>query len=94
MKHAQNLGATYTINTSDADSAGDLIQKIKGLTDGEGTSITIDTTGVPKLIEDGVQFTAQRGQFFFIGVPPPTTMLQVDPVGMMRVSISMTGIIS
>jgi Zn-dependent alcohol dehydrogenase len=85
------LGATHTINTNDADPIQDLIQEVKGVTGGEGTSITIDTTGVPKLIEDGVQFTARRGQFFFIGIPPPTTMLPVDVRSMIGVSTSVSG---
>lgn len=81
LRIAEALGATHTINTNDAD----LIQEVKKMTDGEGTSITMDTSGVPKLIEDGFHITAQRGQLFFVGSAPLAFSLSVNVIGMIGV---------
>jgi hypothetical protein len=81
LRIAEALGATHTINTN----AADLIQEITTVTSGEGTSIVMDTTGVPKLIEDGFHISAQRGHFFFVRSAPPTFSLSVNVIGMIGV---------
>jgi hypothetical protein len=42
------------LDTSDTDLK--LVEKIRELTDGNGSTITIDTTGVVSLIKDGLDF--------------------------------------
>lgn len=83
---AKSLGATHVINTSNTGKS--LAEEVRRITDGEGSSITIDTTGNMKLIQIGIEFTALRGQFIFVGIPPAeaelnvhmTTLIQVKPV--------------
>jgi Zn-dependent alcohol dehydrogenase len=85
LEFAKTLGATHVINTSGNDL--NLVEKIRSITDGMGPSITIDTTGNMGLIKSGVEFTANNGQFIFIGIPPTdaelsvhmTTLIQVWP---------------
>ncbi|KAJ5120857.1 uncharacterized protein N7515_010245 [Penicillium bovifimosum] len=72
---AKTLGATHTINTSDADfSTLDLA--VRDLLPG-GVSIAIDTTGVPAVIEQSIQSTHARGKTVLIGVPPMDYMLNI-----------------
>lgn len=44
MDLAEKLGPTYGLNTTSPDF--DLVNEIKKITVGQGTSITIDTTGL------------------------------------------------
>jgi Zn-dependent alcohol dehydrogenase len=71
---AVELGATHTINTSEGK---DLVEVVKMLTDG-GSSITIDTTGNPGLIESGMAVMANRGQVVVVGIPPPDYELKIN----------------
>jgi Zn-dependent alcohol dehydrogenase len=73
---AKNLGATHVINSTDM-RLDDLVAEVRKLTDGYGTSITIDTTGVLSLIEKGIEFTARRGQYIQVGSTKPDVVLQI-----------------
>src|SRR5271170_5736693 len=68
LELAKTLGATDYLDTSSADL--NIVEEVKKLTGGEGSSIVIDTTGVPALIEAGLEVTASRGKLIFI-VPLP-----------------------
>jgi len=68
LELAKTLGATDCLDTSSADF--EIVEEVKKLTGGDGSNIVIDTTGVPALIEAGLEFTASRGKLIFIGVPP------------------------
>jgi threonine dehydrogenase-like Zn-dependent dehydrogenase len=80
---AKTLGTTGGIDTSSADL--NIVEEVNKLTGGEGATIVIDTTGVPALLEAGLQFTASRGKMIFIGVPPPEYALSVHVITHLRV---------
>jgi threonine dehydrogenase-like Zn-dependent dehydrogenase len=61
------------------------VEEVKKLTGGEGSSIVIDTTGVPALIEAGLEVTASRGKLIFIGVPPSDYSLSVHVITAIKV---------
>ena len=61
------------------------MEEVKKLTGGEGSSIVIDTTGVPALIEAGLEVTASRGKLIFIGVPPSDYSLSVHVITAIKV---------
>lgn len=82
---ARSLGATHVINTS--DSTIDLGQEVKRITDGSGSTITIDTTGNMGLIEKAMNFTANRGQMIILGVPPLNSQLHVHLFSFMQVRL-------
>jgi Zn-dependent alcohol dehydrogenase len=84
LEFAKSLGATHAIDSS--EPGVDLVEAIKVITEGMGTTITIDTTGNMGLIKAGVEFTANRGQFVFIGVPPTDAELSVHLVTLIQVS--------
>ena len=49
------LGATHGLNTT--STGFDLVNEVNKITRGQGTSITIDTTGHPGLMADGWEIT-------------------------------------
>jgi Zn-dependent alcohol dehydrogenase len=83
LKLASALGATHVINTADENI--DIKEEIQRVTGGRGSSITIDTTGNMGLIRAGLDFTANRGQLIFVGVPPLDAMMDLHLVTFMQV---------
>ena len=84
---AKTFGATHVVDTSTLKL--DLIREVKALTGGNGSTITIDTTGNVGLIGSGMDFTANRGQMVLLGVPPMDATLSVHLVPFLQVSGSM-----
>lgn len=78
MELAKSLGATHVINTSDADI--DLVQGIRKMSQGAGTSVTVDTTGNVDLITKGLEMTAKGGQMMLVGIMPLDAELKVHLV--------------
>ncbi|PLN82315.1 NAD(P)-binding protein [Aspergillus taichungensis] len=71
LQVARSLGATHTINTvpAEADSVFDFEQAVRAICP-DGPSIVIDTTGVPKLVEAGLETACARGKLIMIGATP------------------------
>ncbi len=72
-------------NTSDANF--NLVEEVRKVTEGQGTSITVDATGNAGVIKDGLELTARRGQMILVGAPPPDAVLNVHLVTMLQVRI-------
>lgn len=66
LELAKKLGATNTINSSTEDA----VAKIKELTNGYGVDWTVDTTGIPAVIKNGITALAQGGTCAAIAVTP------------------------
>ncbi|KAH7246746.1 chaperonin 10-like protein [Fusarium tricinctum] len=82
LQLAKSLGATHVINTANKDL--DVQQEIQNITDGKGSTITIDTTGNMDVIRAGMEFTANRGQLIIVGVPPLDAFLDVHMIRFMQ----------
>lgn len=67
---AKELGATHILNTSDISPSdtSPLHSQIQSLTSNLGSNVTIDTTGVPFLVEAAIAFTRPRGKYIQVGV--------------------------
>ena len=83
MELAKSLGATHVINTSDADL--DLVQEIRDMTQGAGTSVTVDTTGNVNLITKGLEMTTKGGQMILVGLMPLDAELKVHLISHLSV---------
>lgn len=81
---AKRLGATHGINTSSIANLKDEVRKATG---DSGSTITIDATGVLPLIEQGLEFTANRGKMILLGVAPMDANLEISVVPYMVVSV-------
>ncbi|KAF2191045.1 NAD(P)-binding protein [Zopfia rhizophila CBS 207.26] len=72
---AKSVGATHVIDTSGfKDLNGDLTKAIKEATNGAGTSINVDTTGVLDIVHAGVNSLRPRGQLVLIGIMQGLTL--------------------
>ncbi|KAL1983183.1 hypothetical protein VTN96DRAFT_433 [Rasamsonia emersonii] len=78
LELAKSLGATHGINT--ATLTGTLEQAVREVTDGSGSTITVDATGVVPLIKQGVEFTANQGKMILLGVAPMDSKLEIPIV--------------
>ncbi|KAF4341692.1 zinc-containing protein [Fusarium beomiforme] len=77
IEMAKRLGATHGIDTLSIGNLGDEIRKI---TDGSGSTITVDATGAMPLIQQGLDFTANQGKMILLGVAPMTASLEISVV--------------
>ena len=65
LKLARKLGATHTINSNKANSAGE-IRKIVGE---QGVDVAIDNTGNVEVIQTAYEITNASGRTILVGVP-------------------------
>lgn len=72
------------VNTSDIK--GTLVEEIRGITGGVGTTISVDASGAVPLIQQGVEFTANQGKMILLGMPPMDAALQIPLVPYTMVS--------
>ena len=63
---------------------GEQVQKI---TEGNGATLVVDTTGFPALMHAGLAFTGHRGKFVILGIPPPDSKLSFDMNAFLFVSL-------
>ncbi|KAL2277866.1 hypothetical protein FJTKL_15155 [Diaporthe vaccinii] len=80
LELAKSLGATHLVNTNEIKGTPSLIEEIRGLTGGAGTTITVDASGAVPLIQQGVEFTANQGKMILLGIPPMDATLQITLV--------------
>jgi Zn-dependent alcohol dehydrogenase len=67
---AKELGATHVFNGSSLPEGQTLSEAIQAVSDGVGPTITIDTTGAPPLIIEGINFTRNCGKYIQVGAAP------------------------
>jgi len=63
---AKDLGATHVIDSSALVST--LEDAVRNITDGQGSSLTIDTTGNISVIRSALDMTAIRGRVILLGM--------------------------
>jgi Zn-dependent alcohol dehydrogenase len=84
LELAKTLGASHILDTSDPKFTT-LDQAARAIFP-HGVSIVIETTGVPILIEQGLQSTHTRGKIVLIGVPSLGYKLSVNVTAHINVS--------
>ncbi|KAH8428255.1 uncharacterized protein LDX57_005958 [Aspergillus melleus] len=88
LQLAKDLGATHTLNTRSPNfNLQDAVRAICP----EGPSVVIDTTGVPELIERGLDVAAPRGRIVLVGVPPVGYVVGMQGLGFVESGKSVMG---
>jgi Zn-dependent alcohol dehydrogenase len=87
LELAQSLGATKVIDTA-KDS--DLSAAFAAL---GGADQIIETTGVAKLIVQGVKLLGHAGKMALVGVPRPGTPIEIDPLEFLLSCKTLIGVI-
>ncbi|RSL67348.1 hypothetical protein CEP53_003023 [Fusarium sp. AF-6] len=77
IEMAKKLGATHGIDTSNISN---LVDEVRKVTEGSGSTITVDATGVLPLIQQGLEFTANQGKMILLGVAPMDAGLEIAVV--------------
>ena len=70
LQLAKDLGATHVVNTADLPEGKSVVDAVREIAQGVGPFYTIDTSGVPALIEAGVEFTRNGGRIIQVGTAP------------------------
>lgn len=79
LELATSLGATHTLNTKRVnDLAGGLKEMFS-----DGVDYILDTTGVVPLLQSAISALGHAGTLVFVGVPPPTGSLTINPLEIM-----------
>lgn len=77
LKLAQELGATDVVKVDGLDNLADVTEAVRDITGHLGSNITLDTTGVPALIAEGVRMTGFKGRVLQVGTAPETGTLSI-----------------
>ncbi|GAB3623436.1 S-(hydroxymethyl)mycothiol dehydrogenase [Mariniluteicoccus endophyticus] len=73
LERATELGATHTIDPAD----GDVVEKIKELTDTFGADVVVDAVGRPETFDQAFHARDLAGTVVLVGVPTPDTKWEV-----------------
>ncbi|HEY6000428.1 MAG TPA: zinc-binding dehydrogenase [bacterium] len=62
---AARFGATHTINSEKQN----VLEEIRRIAGPEGADVIVETTGLPRIIEEAYEATSPRGRTILVGVP-------------------------
>ncbi len=86
---ARELGATHVINGGKTDA----VAEIRRITGGGGVDYALDTTGLPALIQQGVEALRQRGTAAILGASRPDAMIQLPANAFMQSCKTLMGVV-
>jgi len=89
---ASEFGADFTININDMAKAEDRISFIKEHTDGWGADIIIEVTGVPAVVQEGIEMLGSGGNYIAIGNVTPGDTFDFAPSSLVLVNKKLLGI--
>ncbi|WP_084544078.1 alcohol dehydrogenase catalytic domain-containing protein [Paenisporosarcina indica] len=84
---ALKLGATHTINPFDENPE----IRLKELTDGEGADVVIIDVGIPKIIEESIEYVKKGGTYVIFAGAPHGSKISLDPNLIHYKEINLTG---
>jgi len=78
LEIAQEFGIDRTINIEEYDSEQRVAEVIK-LTQGRGSDVTIEATGNPKAVKEGMQMTRDQGTYVIVGQYTDAGDIDINP---------------
>lgn len=78
MKIAKNFGIDTTININDFDPSS-RIQQVLEYTHNRGADVTIEATGVPSAVKEGIEITRDGGTYTIVGQYTNAGEVQLNP---------------
>lgn len=76
LESAHTFGATHGINAA----AGDIVDRVRALTDGRGADYVFVTVGAIPAIEQAMTLIAPGGTVVIVGMPPAGITASIDPL--------------
>ena len=93
LEFAKELGATAVVDSSKIPEGKTLVDVVREASEGLGPTITVDTTGVPFLIQAAIQFARNRGKVVQVGTAPFDFKLEIPVFDFMVRGIQYIGAI-
>jgi len=78
LEIANAFGIDITINIMDADPPS-RVQQVLDLTHGRGADVTIEATGVPSAVKEGMEMTRDSGTYTVVGQYTNAGDIQINP---------------
>lgn len=91
LELAKELGATHVVDSSKLPEGKTLVDVVREIADGVGPTVTVDTTGVPALIQMGIEFTRYSGKAIQVGTAPADANLTIPIFPFMVAGKTYTG---
>jgi S-(hydroxymethyl)mycothiol dehydrogenase len=76
LEWARGFGATHTVNAG----AGDVVEAIRALTDGNGADVVIEAVGRPETYEQAFYARDLAGTLVQVGVPTPDMTIELPMI--------------
>jgi len=74
LESARRLGATHTVHAAEVD---DVVEAVRGLTDGVGADVVIDAVGLPETWRQAFYARDLAGTVVLVGVPTPDMRIEM-----------------
>ena len=78
LQMAQDFGADEIISVS-ATTAEQRVERVRSLTNGRGADVTIEATGVPGAVREGMQMTRDAGRYVVVGQYTDAGEVPINP---------------
>jgi threonine dehydrogenase-like Zn-dependent dehydrogenase len=78
LEMARALGADTVVDISEYDSAG-RVERVRALTSGRGADVTIEATGNPAAVHEGMQMTRDAGRLVVVGQYTDAGDVSINP---------------
>jgi L-iditol 2-dehydrogenase len=75
---AKGFGADEVISVAGTSPAG-RVERVKALTGGRGADVTIEATGVPAAVKEGMQMTRDGGRYVIVGQYTDVGDVSINP---------------
>ncbi len=87
LEAAKALGATHTVNASQADP----VAAVNACTNGQGVDVAIEALGRPETVVNAFMMTRDGGRVVVIGIAPGTTTAGIEITRLVRRGIQLMG---
>ncbi|NHN49361.1 zinc-binding dehydrogenase [Halostella sp. JP-L12] len=90
LELAKKFGADHTISIDNVEEE-DRIDQVLDLTDGRGVDTTLEATGFPPAVREGLEMTGINGQYLIMGHYGDAGTVELNPHEINRKQISVDG---
>ena len=79
LELARSFGADEVIDITAVEDPRARVQKVMGMTDGEGGDVVVEVAGLPAVVPEGIRMLARGGRYLEIGNITPRATYKADP---------------
>jgi threonine dehydrogenase-like Zn-dependent dehydrogenase len=79
IKQAKDFGADHIIDLKEYKTPEDRVKRVQQLTGGFGPDVILECTGVPSVINEGVEMARDPSRYLLIGTASEVGTVQINP---------------